>query len=177
MKMLSVRQPWANLIAMGIKSIETRSWPTKYRGPLAIHAGKKSIGDVGLELMLKVGVNPIEAMVATSRTNGVPFGAIVATCELVEVLPIGDKAARSHVTNYPHDGDLPHQRGGLWIIGVNELTGGTPKNLSDAELQCGDFTPGRWAWLLKNVKAIKSIPWNGALGLPNVPDYLFEVKS
>ncbi len=39
MKALSLWQPWASLIALGVKTIETRSWATNYRGPLAIHAG------------------------------------------------------------------------------------------------------------------------------------------
>lgn len=36
MKALSVKQPWANMIAAGKKTIETRTWVTKYRGPLLI---------------------------------------------------------------------------------------------------------------------------------------------
>ena len=36
MKALSVKQPWANMIASGEKTIETRKWPTDYRGPLLI---------------------------------------------------------------------------------------------------------------------------------------------
>lgn len=40
MKALSVKQPWAELIALGRKTIETRTWATKYRGPLLICAGK-----------------------------------------------------------------------------------------------------------------------------------------
>lgn len=36
MKAISVKQPWANLIASGEKSIETRTWHTDYRGPLLI---------------------------------------------------------------------------------------------------------------------------------------------
>lgn len=36
MKALSIRQPWANMIAMGVKTIETRTWMTSYRGPLLI---------------------------------------------------------------------------------------------------------------------------------------------
>ena len=39
MKAITIRQPWASLITLGVKTIETRSSPTKYRGPLAIHAG------------------------------------------------------------------------------------------------------------------------------------------
>lgn len=33
---LSVKQPWASMIAAGDKSIETRTWWTGYRGPLVI---------------------------------------------------------------------------------------------------------------------------------------------
>lgn len=37
---LSIQQPWAWLIVHGHKSVENRTWPTNYRGPLLIHAGK-----------------------------------------------------------------------------------------------------------------------------------------
>jgi len=39
-KALSIRQPWAYLIAIGIKDIENRNWWTKFRGWFAIHASK-----------------------------------------------------------------------------------------------------------------------------------------
>ena len=37
-RVLSMRQPWAWLVAAGYKTIETRTWRTNYRGPLLIHA-------------------------------------------------------------------------------------------------------------------------------------------
>lgn len=37
---LSIRQPWAWLIVHAGKDIENRSWPTRFRGPVLIHAGK-----------------------------------------------------------------------------------------------------------------------------------------
>lgn len=40
MKALSLKQPWANMIAAGEKTIETRRWPTDYRGPLLIVSSK-----------------------------------------------------------------------------------------------------------------------------------------
>lgn len=43
-KAISLWQPWASLMAMGLKKNETRSWKTSYRGPLIIHAAKKVIG-------------------------------------------------------------------------------------------------------------------------------------
>lgn len=39
MKTLTLKQPWATLIAKGLKEYEFRSWKTSYRGPLLIHAG------------------------------------------------------------------------------------------------------------------------------------------
>ena len=40
MKVLTIKQPWATLIMQGDKRFEFRSWQTKYRGALLIHAGK-----------------------------------------------------------------------------------------------------------------------------------------
>jgi hypothetical protein len=40
MKVLTIKQPWATLIMKGYKRFEFRSWQTKYRGDLLIHAGK-----------------------------------------------------------------------------------------------------------------------------------------
>lgn len=39
MKVLTLRQPWATLVAEGIKKYEFRTWKTKYRGKVLIHAG------------------------------------------------------------------------------------------------------------------------------------------
>lgn len=39
MKALTVRQPWAWAILSAGKDIENRTWSTRYRGPIAIHAG------------------------------------------------------------------------------------------------------------------------------------------
>ena len=39
MKVLTLKQPWATLVAEGIKKYEFRSWKTNYRGKLLIHAG------------------------------------------------------------------------------------------------------------------------------------------
>jgi hypothetical protein len=40
-KAISIRQPWAWLIVNGFKDVENRSWKTKYRGPVLVHAGRK----------------------------------------------------------------------------------------------------------------------------------------
>lgn len=40
MKAITIKQPWATLIAEGYKEYEFRTWKTKYRGEIYIHAGK-----------------------------------------------------------------------------------------------------------------------------------------
>ncbi|WP_313411044.1 ASCH domain-containing protein [Sphingobacterium multivorum] len=46
MKAISIKQPWATLIALNIKPIENRSWKTNFRGKVLIHASGKSAGDI-----------------------------------------------------------------------------------------------------------------------------------
>ena len=43
MKAITLEQPFASLVSIGAKTIETRPWPTPYRGPLAIHSAKTFI--------------------------------------------------------------------------------------------------------------------------------------
>lgn len=64
MKALSVRQPWANMIASGEKTIETRTWATKHRGELLI--------------------------VSTKRPQIEPAGFAVAVVEIVECRPMDE---------------------------------------------------------------------------------------
>lgn len=81
MKALSLWQPWASLIAHGVKRVETRGNSTNYRGPLLIHAAKvwgteqQSVHD---RLMANETIK--------ARTPwALPFGAVVAVAKLVAV--------------------------------------------------------------------------------------------
>lgn len=40
MKVITIKQPYASLIAEGLKRYEFRTWRTRYRGEILIHAGK-----------------------------------------------------------------------------------------------------------------------------------------
>lgn len=74
MKAITLTQPWATLVELGIKRVETRSWSTSYRGPLLIHAAKGK-PDRGFEAALKArGILPADLVL--------PLGAIVARCRL-----------------------------------------------------------------------------------------------
>jgi hypothetical protein len=45
MKAISIKQPWASLIAAGVKTREIRQWPTDHRGPLLIVSSRRPVID------------------------------------------------------------------------------------------------------------------------------------
>lgn len=45
MRALSIRQPWAWLVVNGYKDIENRTWSTKFRGRIYVHAGQRTVPD------------------------------------------------------------------------------------------------------------------------------------
>jgi hypothetical protein len=88
MRILSIRQPWAYLITRGSKNIENRSWPTKYRGQVLIHASlninRRACKDHGLDpAKLQtggvVGIADIADCVTTHRSRwfGGPYGFVL----------------------------------------------------------------------------------------------------
>lgn len=60
MKVLSIKEPFASLIANNIKHIETRSWKTKYRGEIYIHASltKQKLDERIIKLNKMVNLKP-----------------------------------------------------------------------------------------------------------------------
>ena len=82
MKVLSIIEPWATLIASKQKYIETRSWKTSYRGELYIHASKKHINikDTKIQELLK--------LLPTQEMN---YGKIVCKCQLVDCIYMDEK--------------------------------------------------------------------------------------
>lgn len=165
MKALTIWQPWASLIACGAKRYETRSWPTKYRGPIAIHAAVKDPNKLPLQ-----GKEALERAVREEIDAGrcptwcfMPTGAVIATAELVNVWhivyhpgPNVDKARHIDIgaesmTEDKHD---PHF--GDYFVPTEK------------EIILGDWTPGRYAWELANVKPLpRPIPVKGKQGLWN----------
>ncbi len=75
MKALTIKQPWAQLIIEGYKKYEFRSWKTKYRGKILIHAGMSLEKEMDLRFK---GYN-------LSYTMGAIIGeAILEDCILVD---------------------------------------------------------------------------------------------
>jgi activating signal cointegrator 1 len=160
MKALTLTQPWATLVAIGAKRIETRSWSVKYRGPLAIHAAKgfptwamnTCLYDPFIGALRAAGLFPdcFPLDKPFDLRAVLPLGAIVATCELVDcqmigVLPDGTPVYMAY-DEFPPVLDA----------------------VQEPERSFGDYTPGRFAWLLGDIKALpEPIPAKGALGLWN----------
>lgn len=77
MKALSLWQPWASLIRIGIKRTETRHWSTTYRGPLAIHAAQRWGKDQREAAARFAGTHP--------ELTEFPRGGVIAVVDLVDV--------------------------------------------------------------------------------------------
>jgi len=73
-KAISLWQPWASLVANGLKLYETRGWPTKYRGVLAIHAAKRPLCKQGKSLISHLN----RAFNLSIDGDKLPLGAIVS---------------------------------------------------------------------------------------------------
>jgi hypothetical protein len=160
LKGISLWQPWASLIAVGAKRIETRSWQIGYRGLLAIHA-TKTFEFSGSATYYDPQVGPLmrEALAPLYPDySKLPLGAIVAVAQLVDCMPTRNVC--------------PHLNAKLATYGWNQ---GGYYAIPQADFAFGDYSPGRWAWLLENVQRLpKPIPRSGARGLWVVPDDVVE---
>ena len=144
MKALSLWQPWASLMALGLKKVETRSWYISHRGPLIIASCAKWDQEVlcSLDLARKPPVLSgdfewrmmLEAMhrrgVAT--LGELPLGAALCIVNVVDCLRI------------------------------EEVRG----TLTEQELAFGDYRDGRWVIITKDCQRFPTpIPCRGKQGL------------
>lgn len=138
--MITIRQPWAALIALGEKKYETRSWKTRYRGKLAIHTSKK----IDIEAWKDRDIANILTQYGIRSKSDLPVGSIIAVCELIDCLKVD------------------HDYGTFALSGTNRIEG--------KEYLFGDFHEGRFAWKLQSVQALtKPIQAKGQLNLWEYP--------
>lgn len=193
MKVLTLHQPWASLVALGVKTIETRSWSTKYRGPLAIHAAARKpavemledgpAGDEEWGQWFETGADawkvppPPEmrwsiALAPAYDVVTMPLGAIVATCTLVDVVPMVAELGCSEVLG---KGPLVTvSRAGDHVTGLTWKNTVSPTRYIDKEFcerlradrTYGLYEPGRYAWLLADIVPVDpAVPFKGGQGL------------
>lgn len=144
MKAISLHQPWATLIMLGVKRVETRSWrpPEALIGqPIAIHAAQRLDPIAYTEPFVSV---------LGGQPSSIPRGALLGSVTLEGAWRIDHPADARLVAGEYHrldDGS------------------GRPKFDTQAiehELAFGDFALGRWAWGLTNVRRLpRPVPFRG----------------
>ena len=82
MRALTITQPWASLVMSGDKRVETRSWSTTYRGPLAIHAAK------GWDVDARWFAEEVCGRILSLTPSILPRGAVLGLADLVDCLPV-----------------------------------------------------------------------------------------
>lgn len=82
---LSLTQPWATLVAIGAKRYETRSWLTKYRGWIAIHASKGFPLDC-VELCLEEPFASVLIAAGVEKAKDLPVGQVICVANLVDCI-------------------------------------------------------------------------------------------
>lgn len=148
MKALSVRQPWATLIALGQKRVETRDWacwPAVVGQRIAIHAGQSR---EHLDVCFLEPFSTVLATLGLEDVDDFPLGAIVATA-------VVDRSPQMT------------QRG-IWKL----------QDEHPLEYAFGTYSFDRYAWVLRDVVALaEPLPFRGRQKFFEVPDRLLASQG
>ena len=87
MKVITIKQPYASLIAYGYKDYEFRTWRTKYRGDILIHAGK-SVDKKAMEKFKDLNLD-------------YPLGCIIAKATITDCVFIDDEMSKKLLKKDP----------------------------------------------------------------------------
>lgn len=142
---LTVRQPWASLIAAGRKVIEVRTWRTDHRGPIVIHAASAATGCAACE--------------RKGWTLDVSGG--VLRCDACSPLSDDDAAILAGWSR----GEAP-ERGILsCVVDLEDVRPMTPGDLGAACLADRVDVRGSFAWVLSGARAVEPRKVAGKLSL------------
>ena len=133
---ITLHQPWASLIALGLKTVETRSWPAPIRlvgQTIAIHAGKRVVRKPGVAVE-----NKMRARLGEDWHRTIPAGAVLAT------------ATRAGLARVERVGP----RAGLAVHDIS-TEAGCAVGLEQTRIDpWGDCGPGRRLWLSTDVRVL-----------------------
>ena len=106
MKVLSIKEPWASLIMNGTKKIETRSWKTKYRGEIYIHASLSKA---------KITKPEVYELIKDMTFK---CGYIICKCNLVDCIYMTNEYVNDMKTNHYEEYICGHYEVGryAWIV-------------------------------------------------------------
>jgi hypothetical protein len=150
MRALSLTQPWATLVVLGEKKIETRSWRPSRFGTIAIHASKGFPKTARQFAISNSYCSKSLFQGHFAHVDQLPLGAIIGTVDVIGYL-------RSEVFEFEHE---LHKQ----LFAPYEI------EFSDKEKAFGDYSQNRYGWILKNPRMLeKPVPCKGALSLWEVP--------
>lgn len=138
MKAITIIQPWATLIALGEKRFETRSWATRHRGEIAIHAGKKLDKKICRR-------EPFRSALAEHgyTESNLPTGAVIAIADLLGCYAISRPCGEEE---------------SVWLEGNGQLVECgrvSPTAREEREYVFGDYRDGRYAWEMADVQILR----------------------
>lgn len=143
MKVISVLQPWATLIVIGAKKIETRSWNTQYRGPRSGYQNDIACKEPFYAILAQHGFIGGRS----AHKCGFPLGMIIGRTELVATTS----------SEY-----LKDRRDSPILLNLPNI------KLTAREEAFGDYSDNRYGWLLNNaIKFAEGMPAKGQLGIWN----------
>jgi hypothetical protein len=156
LRVLALRQPWAWLVAFGMKRIETRTRATKFRGLVAIHASK-TWGEREVKTCAMMAANGVPlAVPGRIAVDGAArlqhFGTgIVGLCRLHNCAPM----SQFHVTNALSSRLGTDRARALWL---GLFPDEAPPWFASAH--------GRWSWMMEDAVRFRDpVPFVGSLGL------------
>jgi hypothetical protein len=123
MKSITITQPWATLIVLGAKHYETRTWETRHRGQLAIHASRR-FPEAQRELCRHEPIRSVLRKAGYYSWSDLPIGAVLGTVQLTDCLPVEKVLALD-----PAERVLGDYHPGRWawvLTGARELPAPVP---------------------------------------------------
>lgn len=188
MKAISLWQPWASLIACGAKIYETRDWapPRNLIGqPIAIHAAKKvdkGAAEFAEEIVYGQFATSEAYRANIALVDGFPLSdKLAATTRAPDsmcavfghaVLPVGCVVCIARLRCAYQVGEAATTHEGIAAATVVRRLISDPRyeRTTVALDDFGDYSPGRWAWLLTDVKPlVPPIAMKGAQGFFELP--------
>lgn len=136
MRAITLHQPYATLIAVGAKKIETRDYAApqymvRFGDTIAIHAAKQKVKASGLTT---IEYQLITKILGPTWAASMPYGAVVATAKITDVKRV----------NQPADAPLKY-------LPRKPNQGAANPN---PEFHFGGFAVGRWMWILEDVEPV-----------------------
>lgn len=151
MKAITLQQPWASLMAIDAKRIETRGRRISYRGELAIHAGKVWTVDQAVLCAREPFLSVLGSQgLLSGGPATMPFGAIVAVVNLVDVMP----------TDWFFVDGKP-------VVASYEVMTGAKVVPAQHECAFGNYDTGRYGWATNTLRRLAHpVPCRGTQATP-----------